>query len=208
MNPFWTCNIKQLHIPWSKIIQFKMESLLKMAILRLSIRPLSIFAIFRPTIFKFWTLIENYTRINDTFGYLIYYKIWNRARIRTLPNKDLLNYISSLLEDLFFRYFSAPSISSRLAKSNSTPSSLKSTQGVGYSDSEPLFKCSSKCSFHLASTWPAHSHLWFERSSNVIQALVKFRRVLNTPMSLNLDWSLFVELPCLFSVQTSLFCPG
>jgi hypothetical protein len=29
--------------------------------------------------------------------------------------------------------------------------------------------------------------LWFERSSNVIQALVKFTRVLNTPMSLNLD---------------------
>jgi hypothetical protein len=31
------------------------------------------------------------------------------------------------------------------------------------------------------------SHLWFERSSNVIQVLVKFTRVLNTPMSLNLD---------------------
>jgi hypothetical protein len=29
--------------------------------------------------------------------------------------------------------------------------------------------------------------LWFERSSNVIQALVEFTRVLNTPMSLNLD---------------------
>jgi hypothetical protein len=42
------------------------------------------------------------------------------------------------------------------------------------------------------------SHLWFERSSNVIQALVKFSRVLNTPMSLNIDWSVFVELPCLF----------
>jgi hypothetical protein len=50
--------------------------------------------------------------------------------------------------------------------------------------------------------------LWFERSSNVIQVLVKFTRVLNTPMSLNLDWSLFVELPCFFSEQTPLFCPG
>jgi hypothetical protein len=54
---------------------------------------------------------------------------------------------------LFFRYFSAPSFSSRLGKSMSTPSSLKSNGSVGYSNSEPSFKCSSKCSFHLASTW-------------------------------------------------------
>jgi hypothetical protein len=54
---------------------------------------------------------------------------------------------------LFFRYFSAPSISSRLGKSMSTSSSLKSTGRVGYSNSEPSFKCSSKCSFHIASTW-------------------------------------------------------
>jgi hypothetical protein len=40
--------------------------------------------------------------------------------------------------------------------------------------------------------------LWCEQSSNVIQALVKFTRVLNTPMSLNLDRSFFVELICLF----------
>jgi hypothetical protein len=54
---------------------------------------------------------------------------------------------------LFFRYFTAPFIFSRLSKSMSTPSSLKSTGRVGCSDSEPSFKCSSKCSFHLASTW-------------------------------------------------------
>jgi hypothetical protein len=47
---------------------------------------------------------------------------------------------------LFFRYFSAPSISSMLGKSMSTPSSLKSTGRVGWSDLEPSFKCSSKCS--------------------------------------------------------------
>jgi hypothetical protein len=42
-----------------------------MAILHLSIRPSEpcIFAIFTPTIFKFWILIETYLRINDTFGF-------------------------------------------------------------------------------------------------------------------------------------------
>jgi hypothetical protein len=50
---------------------------------------------------------------------------------------------------LIFMYFSAPSISSRLGKSMSTPSSLKSTGRVGCYDSEPSFKYS----FHLASTW-------------------------------------------------------
>jgi hypothetical protein len=50
-------------------IQFKMESIFKMAILRLSIRPSEpcIFAIFKPTIFKFWIHIDDYLRINDTF---------------------------------------------------------------------------------------------------------------------------------------------
>jgi hypothetical protein len=45
-----------------------MESIFKMAILNLSIRPseLCIFAIFEPTI---WILIEDYIRINDTFGF-------------------------------------------------------------------------------------------------------------------------------------------
>jgi hypothetical protein len=62
---------------------------------------------------------------------------------------------------LFFRYISAPSISSQPGKSMSFhfislfilfPSSLKATGRVGYSDSVPSSKCSSKCSFHLAST--------------------------------------------------------
>jgi hypothetical protein len=57
--------------------------------------------------------------------------------------------VTAPVASLFFRYFSAPSISSRLGKSMSTPSSLKSTGRVGCSDSEPSFKCSSKCSFHL-----------------------------------------------------------
>jgi hypothetical protein len=42
-----------------------------MAILHLSIRPSEpcIFAIFKPKYSKFWILIENYIRINDTFGF-------------------------------------------------------------------------------------------------------------------------------------------
>jgi hypothetical protein len=84
---------------------------------------------------------------------------------------------------LFFRYFSVPYISSRLGKSMSTPSSVKSTGRVGCSNSEPSFKCSSKCSFHLASTW----FLLDNSSQFFIQALEKFTRILNTTMSLNLD---------------------
>jgi hypothetical protein len=43
-----------------------------MAILHLSIRLSEpcIYAIFKPTIFKFWIFIEGYKRINDTFGIL------------------------------------------------------------------------------------------------------------------------------------------
>jgi hypothetical protein len=54
---------------------------------------------------------------------------------------------------LFLRYFSAPSIYSRLGKSMSFLSSLKSTGRIVCSDSEPLFKFFSKWSSHLASTW-------------------------------------------------------
>jgi hypothetical protein len=48
-----------------------MESILKMAFLRLSIRPPEpyIFAIFKPAIFKFRIFIGNYIRINETFGF-------------------------------------------------------------------------------------------------------------------------------------------
>jgi hypothetical protein len=43
---------------------YKMESIFKMVILRLSTRPFEpcIFAILKPTIFKFWILIEDYIR--------------------------------------------------------------------------------------------------------------------------------------------------
>jgi hypothetical protein len=75
-----------------KIIQFKMESLLKMAILRLSIRSLSIFAILRPTIFKFWILIENYTKINDTFGYL-WFTIRSEIELGLEPSQIKIFYI-------------------------------------------------------------------------------------------------------------------
>jgi hypothetical protein len=55
-----------------RIFQFKMESIFKMALLRLSICPSEpfIFPIFKSTIFKFWFLIEDYIKFdNDTFGF-------------------------------------------------------------------------------------------------------------------------------------------
>jgi hypothetical protein len=52
-----------------------------------------------------------------------------------------------------FQVFQCPSFSLRLGKSMSTPSSLESTGCVSCSNSELSFKCSTKCSFHLASTW-------------------------------------------------------
>jgi hypothetical protein len=57
---------------------------------------------------------------------------------------------------LFNRCFSAPSISSRLGKSMSTPSSLNSTGRVGCYNSEPLFKCSS----NVLSIPPALGFCW------------------------------------------------
>jgi hypothetical protein len=57
-----------------KAIQFKMELIFKMAILRVSSRSSEpcIFAIFRRTIFKFWILIKKYIRINVTFSIVDY----------------------------------------------------------------------------------------------------------------------------------------
>jgi hypothetical protein len=49
-----------------------MDSIFKMAVLRLIIRPSEpcIFAILKPKIFKFWIHIEDYIRNNNTFGFL------------------------------------------------------------------------------------------------------------------------------------------
>jgi hypothetical protein len=51
-----------------------MGLIFKMAILHLSIRASEpcIFAIFKPTIFKFWILIGDYIRINETFGVFLF----------------------------------------------------------------------------------------------------------------------------------------
>jgi hypothetical protein len=48
-----------------------MESIFKMVILLLFIHPSEscIFTIFKPIVFKFLILIENYIGINDTFGF-------------------------------------------------------------------------------------------------------------------------------------------
>jgi hypothetical protein len=71
-----------------KIIQLKMKSKFKMAILHLSIRSSEpcIFAIFKPTIFKFWILIKDYMRINDKFGFYETSSISSEIWSRILPN--------------------------------------------------------------------------------------------------------------------------
>jgi hypothetical protein len=72
-----------------KTIQFKMESIFKMAILRLSIRlsELCIFAVFRPTIFNFWILIEDYTRIIVTFEFSDFLSISSEIEVELGPSQ-------------------------------------------------------------------------------------------------------------------------
>jgi hypothetical protein len=110
---------------------------------------------------------------------------------------------------LFFSYFSAHSISSRHGKSISTPSSLKSTGRVGCSDSEPSFKCSSKCSFHLASTW----FLWL--IALVVLTVVERHsgacKIYESPEYSDVAQPRLKPLrrgALSFSEQTPLFCPG
>jgi hypothetical protein len=76
-----------------------------MAILHLSIRS-SEPCIFIPTIFKYWNHIENYVRINDTFGFFVSFSISSGIELALGSSqiKFFLNYISSLFED-----FSDPS---------------------------------------------------------------------------------------------------
>jgi hypothetical protein len=72
MNSFWTCKTEHTFIFLKlKLIEFKIESTFKMTILHLSIHPSEpyIFAIFKPKIFKFWILIEDYMRINETLEF-------------------------------------------------------------------------------------------------------------------------------------------
>jgi hypothetical protein len=57
-----------------------------MAILRLSIRP-SEPSIFEPTIFKFWILIEDYMRINDTFGFFNSFSISSEIELGLGPSQ-------------------------------------------------------------------------------------------------------------------------
>jgi hypothetical protein len=66
-----------------------MESMFKMAILRLSIRLSEpcIFAIFRPTLFKFWIIIEEYIRFNETFGFFDLLSISSETEFRLGPSQ-------------------------------------------------------------------------------------------------------------------------
>jgi hypothetical protein len=72
-----------------KIIQFKMESIFKMAILSLSICSSEpcIFAILKPTIFKVWILIEEYIRIKDTFGFFDLFTISSEIELGLGPSQ-------------------------------------------------------------------------------------------------------------------------
>jgi hypothetical protein len=60
-----------------------------MAILCLFIRPSEpcIFAIFRPTIFKFWILTEDYIRINVTFGFFDLFFISSETKLGLGPSQ-------------------------------------------------------------------------------------------------------------------------
>jgi hypothetical protein len=77
-----------------------MESIFKMAILRLSTRPSEprIFIICRPTIFKFWIFLEEW---HVWVFWFIIYELWNLARTRTLSNKFFLSYFITFW--VFFR---------------------------------------------------------------------------------------------------------
>jgi hypothetical protein len=72
-KPFWTCKIR--HFLGPKIIPFKIKSIIKVAIIRLSVRPSEpcIYAIFRPTIFdmKLEMEIERFMLFNDYIFYIL-----------------------------------------------------------------------------------------------------------------------------------------
>jgi hypothetical protein len=47
-----------------------------------------IIVIFQPTIFKFWILIEDYIRINDTFGFLDSLSISSEIELGLEPSQN------------------------------------------------------------------------------------------------------------------------
>jgi hypothetical protein len=58
-----------------------MESIFKMAILRLSTRQSE------PTILNFWILTEDYTRINDTYGFFALLPISSEIELELGPSQ-------------------------------------------------------------------------------------------------------------------------
>jgi hypothetical protein len=82
-----------------------MESIFKMVILHLCIRPSEpcFFAIFKPTIFKFWILIEDYIRINDTFGFSDSFSISSEIELGLGSSQiKFFLFISSIFEDFSY----------------------------------------------------------------------------------------------------------
>jgi hypothetical protein len=63
-----------------------------MAILRLPIRPSEpcIFAIFKPKIFKFWILVEDYIKINDTLGFFDSLSISSEIELGLQPSQIMI----------------------------------------------------------------------------------------------------------------------
>jgi hypothetical protein len=66
-----------------------MESIFKMAILRFIISPSEpcIFAIFKPTNFKFWILMKNYITKNDTSGFFDKLSISSAIELELGPSR-------------------------------------------------------------------------------------------------------------------------
>jgi hypothetical protein len=79
-----------------------------MAILRLYIRPSEpcIFDIFKPTIFKFRILIEDYMRINKTFGFFGLLSISSEIELGLGPSK--IKIFFKIIFHHFLRHFPIP----------------------------------------------------------------------------------------------------
>jgi hypothetical protein len=74
-----------------------MESIFKMAILLIRHSEPCIFAIIKPTIFKFEIIIEDYKRINDTFGFLDSWSISSEVKLGLGPSQIKIFCIHNFL---------------------------------------------------------------------------------------------------------------
>jgi hypothetical protein len=105
---FWPCKTQHFHIPKNNSIQNGVNIQDgDFTFIYPSVRgEICIFVIFKPTIFKFWILIEDYIRINETFGFFDSLPKSSEIGFGLGPSQIMifLNLISSLLEDFPDRY--------------------------------------------------------------------------------------------------------